>query len=192
MSPTDSTLDPQGFKAAFRAAFPGLPSCMNIDEARRRLEAGIRAYEAAKAETAPDDQLERACALLWRRLVDAWESWADSRVAQDPEAETYLIDGMLWKREDFEGLARAILALPALTLETRQSHVTYPSPEEGGEEGYMARCWDCDWSGPLRPRGRDGKNQARKDQEAHPVIAESRLVSAWKPVGGATTTDGDT
>jgi hypothetical protein len=161
MPTTDPTLDPQGFKAAFRAAFPGLPSCMNIDEARRRLEAGIRAYEAAKTETAPDPE-------------------ADAFMAALAEAENPFVAA--WER----------LTGPDLELETRQSHVTYPSPEEGGEEGYMARCWDCNWTGPLRPRGRDGKNQARKDREAHPVIAESRLVSAWKPAGGATTTDGET
>lgn len=33
----------------------------------------------------------------------------------------------------------------------------YVAPIGGGWDGYQARCWGCDWEGPLRPSGRDGK-----------------------------------
>jgi hypothetical protein len=51
----------------------------------------------------------------------------------------------------------------------------------GGYGGYQARCWYCDWRGPVRPPDRDGKREARADYALHD-FAEERDVGPWERV----------
>lgn len=42
----------QAFRAAFDAAFPGLPECMSMEEAERRVTAALIAYDGVRFEEA--------------------------------------------------------------------------------------------------------------------------------------------
>lgn len=55
-------------------------------------------------------------------------------------------------------------------------HDGYTFPMNGGYDGYQARCWDCDWTGPEHLRGdepmgsdasRAHKAKARMDAGKH-------------------------
>lgn len=63
-------------------------------------------------------------------------------------------------------------------IETIQHGQAYEAVK-GGYGGYRARCWYCDWTGPLRPPGRTGKAQCKADYAAHDYT-EEREIGPWK------------
>jgi hypothetical protein len=78
----------QALEAANHAAFPGLPSCMTLEEANRRVEAGVLAYLEAINYSARVDLIRHADELAttilngWSEATDLAENYRSARIAE--------------------------------------------------------------------------------------------------------------